>query len=39
MKIAFVTEIAEINMNEKYDYDFIRNQNYHYLAETASSAL
>ena len=26
-------------MNEEYEYDFMRNQNYHYLAVTKPTAL
>ena len=32
-------EISEIPMNEEYEYDFMRNQNYHYLAVTKPTAL
>ena len=32
MQSFFVTDIAEIPMNDNYDYDFVTHQNYHYLA-------
>ena len=38
IKIAYVSEIAEIPMRKEYDYDFLRSKNYH-LAVTNPSAL
>ena len=39
IKNAYVTEISEIPINKKYDHDFTRNQNYHYLVKTKQNSL
>ena len=39
IKSACLTETAEIPMNEEYDYDLMRDQNYEYLALTKPNTL
>ena len=34
IKNTYITKISKISINEKYDYNFISNQNYYYLTNS-----
>ena len=39
IKNTYITKISKISINEKYDYNFVSNQNYYYLSKTKQTPL